>query len=239
MQNNPSRWRWLVTLIVGAVLWYASTVGAVLLTSALTGLPPETGIRGFALALYSLIKFILIAIGLLLTARIAAMRAADLGLTSQNWRSDALIGIAAGTAWALLELFAFIPLTGGGARSDVIASLGLTEGTWIGVLGVIIVGWFAGGLSEELFFRGYLIPSVRNLLGGGKWAAALAALISVFWFALGHSYQGWAGIVDVAVSGLLYTALYLWRGRLTASIVAHGWFDMVIIVGVFVMYGAG
>lgn len=239
MQNNPSRWRWLVTLIVGAVLWYALTVGAVLLTSMLTGLPPEESTRGLPLALYGLLKSILALISLLLSARIAAMRAVDLGLTSQNWRSDALIGMAAGTAWALLELFVLIPLTGGGARSDVIASLGLTEGTWIGVLGVIIAGWLAGGLSEELFFRGYLIPSVRNLLGGGKWAATLAALISVFWFALGHAYQGWAGVVDVVISGLLYTALYLWRGRLTASIVAHGWFDMVIIVGVFVMYGAG
>jgi len=180
---------------------------------------------------------VLATIGLLLAARIAHARPVDVGLTTDQWQSDALIGVFAGTVWALLELFALIPLTGGGQRSDVIASLNLTAGNWGGVLGVIVAGWLVGGFSEELFFRGYFIQSARNLVGGGRCAAALGALMSILWFALGHGYQGWMGVVDAGMSGLLFTVLYLWRGRLTASIVAHGLFDMLIILGVFARYG--
>ncbi|NWG34395.1 MAG: CPBP family intramembrane metalloprotease [Chloroflexi bacterium] len=236
MQSTVSRRRWLAALIAGVVVWYASAIGAALLTSALAGLPPEE-IKGPPLALYGVVRMVLATIGLLLAARIAGARPVDLGLTTDQWQSDALIGVFAGTVWALLELFALIPLTGGGQRSDVIASLNLAAGNWGGALGLIVLGWLVGGLSEEPFFRGYLITSVRNLLGGGKWATALGALMSILWFALGHGYQGWMGVVDAGISGLLFTGLYLWRGRLTASIVAHGLFDMLIILGVFVRYG--
>jgi hypothetical protein len=236
LQSTVSRWRWLAALIAGVVVWFASTVIAALFTSALAGLPPEE-INGLPLALYGVVRMVLATIGLLLAARIAHARPVDLGLTTDQWQSDALIGVFAGSVWALLELFALIPLTGGGQRSDVIASLNLTAGNWGGVLGVIVAGWLVGGFSEEVFFRGYLIQSVRNLLRGGKWAAGLAALVSIVWFALGHRYQGWAGVVDAGISGFSYAALFLWRGRLTTPILAHGLFDMLTIVGLFALYG--
>lgn len=141
-----------------------------------------------------------------------------------------------GRCW---NLFILIPLTGGSERSDVIASLELTGGSWSGVLGLIVTGWLVGGFAEELFFRGYLIPTLQNLLGGGKWAAGLAALISILWFSLSHRYQGWMGVADAAISGLLFTTLFLWRGRLTAPIIAHGLFDMLVAASLFALYRTG
>lgn len=169
MQNTTSRWRWLIALTVGIVLWVASAVGASLLASAFMGISPE-GIRGLSLIPYALIRMPLVTISVLFPVRIA------------------------GAGWGLLQLFALIPLTGGSQRSDVIASLELTGGSWSGALGLIVTGWLVGGFAEELFFRGYLILAVKNLLGDGKWATVLAVLASILGFAYAHRYQGWVGV---------------------------------------------
>lgn len=72
-------------------------------------------------------------------------------------------------------------------------------------------------IAEETIFRGYLLLRFRTLTGSR--VAALALSVSVF--ALGHGYQGSAGIVAVGALGLLYALIYLWRRSLVAPTVMH------------------
>jgi len=49
------------------------------------------------------------------------------------------------------------------------------------------------------------------------WAIALSSAI----FALGHGYQGTAGVVTVGLMGAAYATVYHWRLSLAAPIVMH------------------
>jgi len=72
-------------------------------------------------------------------------------------------------------------------------------------------------VSEEIIFRGYLLLRLRAITGSPAAALVLASLL----FALGHGYQGSAGVVTVGTMGVLLGLVYLWRGSLTAPIVMH------------------
>lgn len=72
-------------------------------------------------------------------------------------------------------------------------------------------------VSEETIFRGYLLRRFTALTDKPAVAVALSAGI----FALGHGYQGLAGMIAVGVLGLLFAVVYLWRGSLIAPMVMH------------------
>jgi uncharacterized protein len=72
-------------------------------------------------------------------------------------------------------------------------------------------------LVEETLFRGYLILRFTEVTGSGTAAVVLSSLI----FALGHGYEGSAGVVTVGFMGLVFALVYLWRNSLVAPIVMH------------------
>lgn len=80
----------------------------------------------------------------------------------------------------------------------------------LGFIGVVAV-------TEETIFRGYLLLRLRAITRS-SWAALL---LSSLVFALGHGYQGSAGVITVGVMGVLLGAVYLWRGSLVAPMVMH------------------
>lgn len=83
------------------------------------------------------------------------------------------------------------------------------------ILGLILMMTVA--ITEETIFRGYLIKRFQELTG----SKASALFFSTAIFALGHSYQGFAGVSIVSVLGLVYGLVYFWRGSLTAPITMH------------------
>ena len=231
MNNGVPRWRWLVAFVVGFLLFF---VIAQVVQSVFAG--KAEAAKGLLLAPIGVVRMLLSALGIALAIRLAKGHLSDLGLTVENWHTDVLIGAAAGVGWTLLELFLLIPLTGGAERSDVIASRALVGDSPWGLVGVIIIGWTVGGFSEELFYRGHVIYTLRNFLGNKTWAVGIGVIVSVVFFGLTHGYQGWIGILDVGLGGLIWALLYLWRGRLMAAIVGHGLFDMLVILGVYFLY---
>jgi hypothetical protein len=227
-------WRWLAVLLVGVLVWSIAKAVGTLVILGVVGSPEK--VTGLWLAPWGMIFIPLATAGIAWTLRIADRGLRDLGLTARNAWRDALIGAAVAVLWVALDFFVLIPLTGGSGRSDVIASrAAIGDAPW-GLVGGIISGWIVGGFGEELFFRGFLIHTLRNLFGNKPWAAGIAVLISVLYFAFGHAYQGWIGIMDVGVSGLIFSLLYLWRGRLASSMAAHGVFDMLGILGIYFLY---
>jgi membrane protease YdiL (CAAX protease family) len=81
-------------------------------------------------------------------------------------------------------------------------------------------------LVEETIFRGYLLLRFQGL----GLAPFRAALLSAVIFALGHGYEGTAGVITVGFMGLVFALVYLWRGSLVAPMVMHFLQDFIAIV---------
>lgn len=91
-------------------------------------------------------------------------------------------------------------------------------------LAVVLVTVVA--VSEETIFRGYLLLRFGAITG----SVVMAVISSSLVFALGHGYEGTAGLATVGVMGVVLAAVYLWRGSLVAPIAIHFLQDFIGIV---------
>ncbi len=91
----------------------------------------------------------------------------------------------------------------------------------LGILLVVVVA-----LAEETIFRGYLILRLRAVTGRTGVAILLSSLI----FAIGHGYEGSAGILVVFSMGMVFGLIYVWRRNLAAPMVMHFLQDFLGIV---------
>jgi membrane protease YdiL (CAAX protease family) len=73
-------------------------------------------------------------------------------------------------------------------------------------------------VAEEVLFRGYAMERIEELTG----SRAVATILSLAVFTLDHvSSWGWSHELVVAVGGLAFSLLYLWRRNLWVNIIAH------------------
>ena len=90
-----------------------------------------------------------------------------------------------------------------------------------------ITVWIAvsisAGISEEIAFRGYFQRQF-GALTGSKWAAVCLQAVL---FGVGHGYQGGQAMAKIALFGVLFGALAIWRGSLRPGIMAHALGDML------------
>lgn len=83
------------------------------------------------------------------------------------------------------------------------------------------------GVTEELVFRGYLLPRLNMLLKSPFWAIAISTLI----FGLAH--LGYGTIINVAVPFVigLAQAIYYWQYRnIKVTILFHVCWDLMVIL---------
>ncbi len=80
-------------------------------------------------------------------------------------------------------------------------------------------------IAEETIFRGYLILRFRAIMNN-----PIAVLLSAVVFALGHGYEGTAGVVTVGFMGLIFALVFQWRRGLVAPMVMHFLQDFTAIV---------
>jgi membrane protease YdiL (CAAX protease family) len=102
---------------------------------------------------------------------------------------------------------------------DVLRAENLAEFVLVGIAVAVVA------VAEETVFRGYLLLRLRGVLG-----AAGAVMLSSVVFALGHGYQGSAGMVSVGALGVVYAVVYLWRGSLVAPMVMHFMQNLIAMV---------
>lgn len=86
--------------------------------------------------------------------------------------------------------------------------------------------WFGGvsltaGFCEEFLYRGYFIWVFSPWLGW--WGAAA---LSLLFFAAGHGYQGWNGVIRTGVVGGLFTLVVAISGSLWPAIALHALVDL-------------
>ena len=82
--------------------------------------------------------------------------------------------------------------------------------------------WFvpvaaSAGACEEFLYRGYALTQVAALTH----SVVAGVILSSLAFGLGHAYQGRIGMAGTAVTGLLYSGLFLLSGSLLPCMVAH------------------
>ncbi len=93
---------------------------------------------------------------------------------------------------------------------------------WVGVAAM-------AGISEELAYRGL----AYQLLRGMGLNVALALLLCVTTFAIGHMTQGWRGVLGTFVLALLFHRLVFLTNSLYLAIAFHAVYNL--IVGVIAM----
>ncbi len=227
------RWRWLTTFVAGIILWFLGGILGGLVGAAIAG--DATAVLGHAGPMIALavVQTGVVVIGIRYVWRIVHGGWRSIGFTTDGWRQEALYGALAGLGFALLQYFVVLPLTGGAQRSDVVASAEIIGTSVSSLIAAVILGWLVGAFAEEVFYRGHLIRSLMNLLGGQAWALVVSSIFSIALFAYGHAYQGSIGMLNAALVGSFYTALFLWRGKLTSSIFAHGVYNTLAISAIY------
>jgi len=149
-------------------------------------------------------------------------------LVGGRWTSVRAVLTDLGIALALWGLWMVIGLIwnrwSGPSHAASIQTL-LPQGTletvlWIGVS-------VSAGICEELTFRGYFQRQFAALTH----SRSLALIIQAALFGIGHGYQGIEACARIALLGLLYGVVALWRRSLRPGMMAHAWGD--IISGIF------
>jgi membrane protease YdiL (CAAX protease family) len=157
--------------------------------------------------------------------RLRGLRWRDVGLAMPaRWMRLVAIGIAWGIGMWLLEFYVTMPAL------DRLLGYGTDLSTFDDVAGnarvlaiYLVASWILAAFGEEMVWRGYALPRIAGLFGSGRNAWILALVIVNVAFGLAHLYQGWNGVIQAIVGGVLLGLLYLVTGRnLVAPIVAHG-----------------
>lgn len=227
-----SKVRWATALLLGIVLAVSADVAAQFIPLVLLDLPPE----GLTFALVGVLKLTLGLSAVALGLRLVRLRFRDVGFVADHWRSDVWVGFAVAAVFALVQFLVIIPLTGGADRSDIVVESARIGDSLAGVVGLLTLSWM-GVFFEELFFRGLIFNTLRGVLGPSRLALYAVVAITTLLFAAGHGYQGWAGVLDTGFyGGLTLTLLYVWRGRLTACIVAHALWNTFAVVAIYLWY---
>src|SRR5262249_46466881 len=144
---------------------------------------------------------------------LVALGAALWTRSDRSWRS---FGLSLPEGWRLWTSIALVLLVAAYevlvvvtvARSaEARASVRQQSGAFTAVLPrtPAELGWFGGvsvtaGFCEEFLFRGYFIRVLSPWLGW--WGAAA---LSLLFFAGGHAYQGWSGILRTGIVGAIFT----------------------------------
>lgn len=148
-----------------------------------------------------------------------------LGWTSRHVGRDIAIGAALfvplyfGARW-LEKLLLSLGFTAASTPTSLVPPRGVAD-LFLAFALVVVVA-----ISEETIFRGYLLLRFRPLVR----STVLALLIASGIFALGHGYEGSAGVLTVGTTGAVFGAVFLWRRSLVAPATMHFLLDAIAII---------
>jgi hypothetical protein len=76
-------------------------------------------------------------------------------------------------------------------------------------------------VTEEAFFRGFLLAGLARGIGERRAGVALAVVVSTLLFGLAHAPGGPLLVVFATLAGFGYAAAYLRSGRIEGAILTH------------------
>ena len=167
----------------------------------------------------------LVALVLLFLAR-AGQSVAAIGWTPRTLGREIVLGVVLSPVLLIGAQALETLLRSVGLSTPRTPTPGLVPARTVGdlLLALLLVAVVA--VAEETIFRGYLILRSRRVLRSRVWAVVLSTVV----FALGHGYEGSAGVVTVGATGLVFALIYLWRQSLVAPVVMHFLLDLCAIV---------
>jgi len=93
-----------------------------------------------------------------------------------------------------------------------------------------MVVWVAlccvAGFVEEIIFRGYL----QRQIGAITKNIYVGLVISGIIFGAGHGYQGTRRMLLIALYGMMFGLVALWRKSLRPGMIAHAWQDVFAVI---------
>ena len=167
--------------------------------------------------------------------RLRRLRWKEIGLfRNRRWRATLGIGIAAGLALELFQLFVTQPLLVRltGKQPDLSDFAALTGNIKLTLI-LLVLAWTLAAFGEELVWRGYLMNRVADLGGRGRLAWICSLLIVNIAFGSSHSDQGLTGQIEESIAGIALGGMYLGSGSLAVPIVAHGVSDTLDFVLIY------
>ncbi|MCH2449034.1 MAG: CPBP family intramembrane metalloprotease [Gracilimonas sp.] len=194
------------------------------------------GLSGVNLLFIALFQFITVCSLIWFSLRLLKKDYKYIGWSGKNWRSDTLLGLLVGLTWTALQFGVIIPNTGGAERTDIAQMVTMFDGTWLGTFSFIALGVIGGGITEEIYNRGYFITILKDIFKNPKTGTWIAAILSIAFFAAGHLPADALGWFDILVPTIAYTLLFLYTKRLTTSIIAHGIYNMTAIFLTYHIY---
>lgn len=191
---------------------------------------------GINLLFIGLFQFITVTALLYFSLKILKKKFRDIGLRFENLGKDILLGTVFGGVWTMLQFAFIIPNTGGANRLDINGMLEMYDGSLVGTISFVALGVIGGGITEEIFNRGYFINVLKETFKNPKTGLWFSAVLSILLFALGHMPVNTLDWFDILVPTILYTILFIWTKRLTASMVAHGVYNASAIILTYSIY---
>ncbi|MBQ4822777.1 type II CAAX endopeptidase family protein [Aquimarina sp. MMG016] len=191
---------------------------------------------GINLLWMALFQFFSITALLYASLKILKKNFSYIGLKFVNIKKDILLGLVFGALWTMLQFLLIIPNTGGINRPDINGMLGMYDGSLTGTLSFIALGVIGGGVTEELFNRGYFISVLKDVFKNPKVGLWFSAILSIMIFSIGHMPVTLMDWFDILIPTIMYTLLFLITQRLTASIVAHGIYNLTAIILTYYIY---
>jgi hypothetical protein len=194
------------------------------------------GKSGINLLFIALFQFFFVTALLYTSLKILKKDFRYIGLRFVNIKKDFLLGLIFCGIWTTLQFALIISNTGGINRPDINGMVGMYDGSLMGTLSFIALGVIGGGITEELFNRGYFINVLKDVFKNPKKGLWVSAILSIVLFALGHMPSTSLDWFDILIPTIIYTLLFITTKRLTASIVAHGIYNMTAIILTYWMY---
>lgn len=194
------------------------------------------GLRGVNLLIIALFQLVTVCSLLYYSLRLLGRDFRYIGWSWGYWKKDGLWGLLVGLGWTALQFGLIIPNTGGAERADIAQMVSMMDGSLPGMLSFIALGVIGGGITEEIYNRGYFIHILKDTFSNQKTGLWISAALSVVFFAAGHLPSDALGWFDILVPTIAYTALFLYTKRLAAPIVAHGVYNTAAILLTYYMY---
>jgi membrane protease YdiL (CAAX protease family) len=194
------------------------------------------GLTGINLLYTALFQFCSVTLLIYFSLKWIGKDISFIGWSWNHWKKDGLIGLAVGLSWTIIQFTWIIPATGGAARADVAQMVDMIDGTLIGLFSYIALGVIGGGITEEIYNRGYFINVLKSTFKNPKTGLWISALISILFFTAGHLPTNTIEWIDIIIPTVMYTLLFVFTGRLAPSIIAHSIYNMTAILAVYFIY---
>ena len=111
------------------------------------------------------------------------------------------------------------------------------EGSIPSLLALLFTNWTLAAFGEEFAFRIVLMRGLAFVFGDSRTGRLSALVLQSVMFGLVHAYQGPAGILGSAFSGLIFGAVTLaCRWSIWPAAIAHGTNNTI---GIFALYHGG